>query len=176
MNVLDEPATLVVSDVTVIDGVHGVRETQTIVIRGGTIEQVATAEEVPIPGGARVLDGRGRYAIPGLWDAHAHPTYMPELDLETWYTLLIANGVTSIRNMGAPLDLALGSRDASLVPGAMAPRVFIAGPLLDGPQPLFGYLGVTVESPEQVRAEIDSLKAHGVDFIKLYEKLDSYLS
>jgi imidazolonepropionase-like amidohydrolase len=162
---------LVIDDVTVIDGVHGVRARQSIVVRGDTIVTVGPKSEVAVPTGARMIDGRGRYLIPGLWDADVHITHLPGIGVDTWYPLLFANGVLSVRDMGGPLNDVLAARDAARVEGAAAPRVFVAGLLVDGPRPLFPAEAVAVDSLAEVRVVIDSIKTEGVDFVELYEML-----
>src|SRR5689334_12810144 len=67
------PQTLAISNVTVIDVDRGRRlPGHTVVVRGERIAAVGPAGKVIIPRGARVVDGRGRFLIPGLWDTHVH--------------------------------------------------------------------------------------------------------
>src|SRR5205085_8458378 len=61
--------TLAIANVAVLDIAHGrTRPGQTILIRDGTIRAVGDSRRTPIPANARRIDGRGRFAIPGLWD------------------------------------------------------------------------------------------------------------
>ncbi len=92
-----ETAPLVFRDVTVIDVRDGTRRThQTIVVAGRRITAIrSTGASVPV--GARVIDARGRYVIPGLWDMHVHP--MEYVDIA--YPLFVANGVTGVRDAGS---------------------------------------------------------------------------
>lgn len=91
-------AVTAIENVTVIDPRSGsARANQTIVLHGARIALVAPAGDVQIPDGALRVDGRGRYAIPGLWDMHAHTLALsPQLH----FPLLVATGVTSIRDAG----------------------------------------------------------------------------
>ncbi|MEX2404272.1 MAG: hypothetical protein WD625_09060, partial [Balneolales bacterium] len=57
-------------DITVIDAVNGLRVGQSVMIRGNKIVEVGLAEEIEEPSGATIVDGSGKYMIPGLWDAH----------------------------------------------------------------------------------------------------------
>ena len=172
-----EPA-LVIANVTVIDGLNGVRDAQTVVVRGDTIAKVGDAASVRVPDGARTIDGTGKYLIPGLWDAHVHLTW-PDIPIETSYPLFIANGITSVQDTGGLIDLIAPMRDTAYEDGAVAPRVFIAGPLVDGPKrvyagqsPMTPELGISVATAAEAQAEIDALNAAGVDLIKLYEMLE----
>ena len=51
-----------------------------------------------------VIDGSGKFLIPGLWDAHVHLTFIPEIDHETYFNLFLKNGITSIRDTGALIE------------------------------------------------------------------------
>src|SRR5258708_6220135 len=64
---------IVVAHVTVIDGTDSTsRADQTVVIRGNHIAAVGASRTSNVPAGARVVDGRGKFLIPGLWDMHVH--------------------------------------------------------------------------------------------------------
>jgi hypothetical protein len=96
--------------VTVVDGTGAAaRSDQTVVTSGDRIRAVGPSSTVRIPRGAHLIDSTGRFVIPGLWDAHIHPRY-EGID---HFRLLIANGITSARNMSAPWDyLSETRRDA----------------------------------------------------------------
>src|SRR5207248_10580167 len=88
----DAPATaLAIAGVTVIDATGApARPGMTVVVTGDRITAVGKSGEVRVPEGARVVDGEGKYLIPGLWDMHVHtaaPSYLP---------LYLANGVTGV--------------------------------------------------------------------------------
>jgi predicted amidohydrolase YtcJ len=91
--------------VTVIDGTGAAPNAdQTVVVADGRIMAIAPAGAVAAPPGARVIDGTGKYLIPGLWDMHVHVLWEPAID--TLLPLMIANGVTGARDMHThvPLD------------------------------------------------------------------------
>jgi predicted amidohydrolase YtcJ len=88
-------APLVFDGVTVIDAQLRHRlPAQRVVIMGNRIRTVGNVSAVPLPAGARVVDARGKYLMPGLWDMHTH--VMRSTDF--FYPLFIANGVTGIRD------------------------------------------------------------------------------
>ena len=161
-----------ITNVTVLDA-HQQSENVTVVFSGDEI--TAVGQDVVVPGEASVIDGTGKFLIPGLWDAHVHLSFVPELDIDHSYPLFIANGITSVRDTGGLLDLVLPMREAARTPGAIAPRVYLSGPLVDGRQRVYAglngrpNLSVGVASPEEARAQVDTLHAAGVDLIKLYE-------
>lgn len=162
---------VVIRNVTVIDAVHGRREGRTIVVEGDRITAVASNPRVPR--GAQVMDGTGRYLIPGLWDMHVHLTYDEAL-VADMPRLFLSWGVTSVRDTGGLLERLLPVVRAMRAEGAVAPRVFFSGPLLDGTFVVYDgegrpEIGIANPSPAVARANVAALKAAGVDFIKIYE-------
>ena len=91
----DAPAkSLATTGVTVIDATGApARPDMTVVVTGDRITAVGKSGEVGVPEGALVVDGKGKYLIPGLWDMHAH------LADESFYDLLVRHGVTGARHM-----------------------------------------------------------------------------
>ncbi|MDX1747031.1 MAG: amidohydrolase family protein, partial [Halobacteriales archaeon] len=167
---LSTPQTALVLDhVTVVDVVEGsLVPDMRIVIRADTIRAVGRSDEIAIPPGARVVDGEGLYTLPGLWDMHVHLHAWEE----TGPALLVANGVTGVREMGGVfVDLdRLRRRIASdEIPG---PRMVIAGEMLDGPTPGDWPFRITVTTPEEGRLAVRDQLERGVDFIKTKEFLD----
>jgi imidazolonepropionase-like amidohydrolase len=153
---------------------------QTVLVRRGRIAQVGPAGEVRVPGGARIVEGTGKYLIPGLWDMHVHTLTVPDSLLglerravELFFPVLLANGVTGVRDMGAPLDSILALRRRIRTDSLLAPRIVAAGPALSGPSPWGGAAGHIwrVQTPEEARQAVDSLHRAGVDFIKVHDFL-----
>ena len=151
---------------------------RTVIISSGRISEVRDSKGMKPPAGAKVVDGRGRYLIPGLWDMHVHALF-PER-VGSMFPMFVANGVLGIRDMGTSMPLADIERlRQEIASGSrLGPRFVAAGPLLDGrPKPLRpNFLAIT--TPEQGQATIDSLKADGADFIKVYSWLsrDTFLA
>ena len=122
-------AELVIHDVTVIDAVNGIRDNQTVVVDEGRITMVAEGD-LSVDA-IESVDGAGHYLIPGLWDFHVHLTY-DERFTEAMPGLFLNHGITSIRDTGGPLELIVPIVEGLRAEGVTAPRVFFAGPLLDG--------------------------------------------
>jgi len=164
-------ADLVIDDVAIVDVVAGaVEEGRTVAIADGRIRSIVPAEE-GAPPAARVVDGSGRFLIPGLWDAHVHFRGGEELREENraLLPLYVANGVTTVRDAGGDLTPALLAWRDSIASGAMVgPRILTSGPKLDGPTG--GWEGsIRPTSPEEVPAALDSLDALGTDYVKIYD-------
>ena len=164
-------ADLAIENVTLIDAVNGVREGQTVLVEGGQISAVMAA------GGAHsateTIDGSGQYLIPGLWDFHVHLTYDARFT-DAMAGLFLNHGITSIRDTGGPLEPVLAAVAPLKAEGATAPRVFYAGPLLDGEYVVYDGngrppLGIGNPDAEVARANVARLAEAGVDFLKIYE-------
>lgn len=159
-----------ISGATVIDIYTGVKNCKDILIHGEKIIAVGPVDSLDIPGSTERIDATGKYAIPGLWDAHIHMTVWPEYTHQL-SVLLVANGITSVRDMGGKIEDVVTLRDYNRQKDVVAPRMWIAGPIIDGaPHMAQGY-GVEVNSPEEAVELVDALVEQGIDFIKLYEML-----
>ncbi len=154
---------LVIRGVTVIGVTGGAAErNRTVVIEGGRI--AAIAKNVKAPKGAQVVDGRGKFLIPGLWDMHVH-TVEPN-----FLRLYVVNGVTGVRDMFSPINRIQQWRKEIATGRLVGPRFMAAGPIVDGPKPVWpGSVGVATEA--EARAAVAKVKALGADFVKVYSLL-----
>jgi imidazolonepropionase-like amidohydrolase len=153
---------LAITRINVVDVVGGqIVPNSTVVIDGRTITNVVRGGASPA--GARVIDGFGKFLIPGLWDMHAHI----QGSGEAWLQLYAANGVTGIRDMGADLEFILGMRDATSSGRVLGPEVIAAGPILDD-APGDWPLRMRVKNADEGRAAVQQLKRRGVDLIKVH--------
>jgi imidazolonepropionase-like amidohydrolase len=143
----------------------------TVVVANGRIVVIGPSNSTPVPAGARQIDGRGKFLIPGLADMHVHLEYFDEPAILGLFT---ANGVTTVRNMdGRPYLLDWKRRIAAgTLPG---PRLYTAGPLLDGSPPVRPD-NMVVATAAEARAAVESQIRDGYDFIKVYSALsqDAY--
>jgi imidazolonepropionase-like amidohydrolase len=158
---------LAIIRVTVIDCTGAAEKpSSTVVIAGDHIAAAGPSESVRIPDGARVVDGSGKFLIPGLWDMHGHLTDATEAAL----SLLIMNGVAGVRDMGGDLDQIDRWRREIAEGKRMGPQIVRAGPFVDGPKPGLKYRLTVTNAAEAPRA-VDQLKLRGVDFIKVHNGL-----
>src|SRR5579863_4760087 len=163
---------LYIHDVTIIDVTGGAWQThQTVIVRGQRIVGVVADEGVGKSAekmSGTVVDGRGKFLIPGLWDMHVHMVFgdwFPHAK-EIALPLFIANGITGVRDMGGEIDVLERWRQETSTGLLLGPRIVMAGPMLDGPQPRFPS-SVAIKTPEDGRRAVDDLKRRGADFIKL---------
>jgi Amidohydrolase family len=167
---------LALAQVTIVDVESGqLRADQTIVIRGNRIAWTGPAAQARIPAGARVVEARGRYAIPGLWDMHVHTSR--EGRARHFWPQFLAYGVTGVREMGSYLDTLQYWRGEARKPGAVAPRILFSSPMLDG-SPTSWRHGYAVADSAAAVAAVDSMAALGFDFLKVYNRLsrDAYFA
>jgi hypothetical protein len=145
---------------------------QTIVVRGDRIAAVSAAEKIgDLPAVAVRIDGRGKFAIAGLIDAHVHLVHVLDFAHVTGDEVLplyLAAGVMSIRSTGDEIVAAtLVARFAAAHP-ATSPRVFTCSPLIDGEPPIHRDVGRAVTDPAQVPGLFDDLLPWHVTTIKIY--------
>jgi len=163
-----EAPLLSITHVNVVDVAAGsIQPDMTVVIQGNRIVKVGKAK-IHAAKTPRVVNGRGKFLIPGLWDMHVHTMFGDWIPggKEVSLPLFVANGVTGVRDMGGNLDTLLAWRKEIAAGTLIGPRMMIAGPMLDGPKPRFPD-SVLLTSPEQARKAVDDLKARGADFIKV---------
>jgi imidazolonepropionase-like amidohydrolase len=125
-------------------------ENQTVLIKGDRIFKIDPSSQIEISRNTRVIDGRGKYLIPGLADMHVHLRNdwpLSQLDM------YLAHGVTTIRDLGGK-DFMRQWRDEVKTGKRSGPTIYVAAPII------YGY--------EQNSADLTVSKTAGYDFIKLY--------
>jgi imidazolonepropionase-like amidohydrolase len=136
---------------------------QTVITNEGLIATIGNVDDVPVPEDATVVDGTDRFLIPGLAEMHAHVPDATSADLERYFTLFVANGVTTVRGMlGQPSHL--GLRDDLLAGRVFGPRLISSGPSLNG-----RLVNGAADGARQAREQ----HAAGYDFLKIHPGLNS---
>lgn len=173
------PYTVTIENITVIDSANGARANMDVNLNDGVIASVTPHQKNRRDIGADItrINGTGKFMIPGLWDAHVHLAYDPNLNHETFFPLSIAHGVTSLRDTGGQLDLLAPSISAAKA-NPKSPDLYISGPLIDGRPAVYDgtapglpNLAVSADTPEEAENIVDDLAAANVDFVKAYEML-----
>jgi imidazolonepropionase-like amidohydrolase len=177
-------APIAIRNVSIIDGTGApARPAQTVLVRDGLIERIGPVASIRPPSGARVIDGSGKWLIPGLFDLHAHvnlgpvrgmATGKPVVDIDTTMSswslrMLLAFGVTTIRDPGGSAAQSVALRDSVARGRLVGPRIFTAGDVIDASD--FPGLVERARTPDEVRAAVRRQAALGVDYIKLYASL-----
>ena len=156
-------ADLIIENITLIDAEHPVRSNQTVLIENGKIESIINSNQLTDDQkeGHKVIDGSDKYLIPGLWDAHVHLTFT-----------------------GAIMEKLQPSIDFVESNPVASPRLFYAGPLIDGRdrvykgmEPGFPDLSIGIDETSDIENTVNDLIENGVTFLKSYEMLskETYL-
>jgi len=164
---------ITITHVTVINATGAAaRPDSNVVIQGTRILAVGPAAATAIPRDARIVDGSGRFLIPGLADMHLHQTGAsePAGSREFIIPLLIANGITTVRDMGGKVEYLKALRTEIDSGKRMGPQIFFTGPYLDGNPPSF-QPSIVAQNAAEAIAGVQKLKGEGVDFIKVQSRL-----
>jgi imidazolonepropionase-like amidohydrolase len=136
----------------------------TIIISRDRIVSIQPGEHRPA--GARLIEARERFVVPGLWDMHAHlATGTPLRRAPENY---VGHGVVAIRDMGGHLDQLQRLRHDISSGSRVGPMMFIAGPTLNGEASAPFHR--VVRNDAEARAAVRELSAAGVDFIKVHRR------
>jgi imidazolonepropionase-like amidohydrolase len=177
---------IAIERVTVVSMVPGraPEADRTVLVRDGRIARIGPSARVRVPASAVRVDGRGRYLIPGLTEAHAHPENapmvrallrMPDLADDAFptqdvYLPYVAHGITQLLNMSANTD-SVRQRDEIRAGRVIGPHLFNAI-MVDGEPPLWPF-AVQAATPEAGRAFVRRVAGQGFEFIKVYSQLDA---
>ena len=157
-----------------------------ILVKNGLIEKVGTVDTLPVPKEYKIVSTEGMDVLPGLWENHAHLMLNGHANYKHWhkeYTPKLTNeimpasaeqlllaGITSARDLGAPLKDSITIKnkiDNGEIPG---PRLFVSGPFLQHE----AYPGTElyrwgVKNVEDAKKKVNKLADAGVDIIKLID-------
>ena len=172
------PNVIAIRNVTVIPGTGAPPFSDaTVLIRDDHIAAIGPAAETIVPTGARVIEGRDKFLVPGFIEMHAHLSKTRASALG----LFIANGVTTVRDMGGDHDELLRWRQEIRTGKRIGPRMLIAGPYLesagnvermrkDSPEKRiepFERTRIPVGSPAEARRIVAELASRELDFLKI---------
>ena len=143
-----------------VDGSQFV-EDETIVVDKGIITQVGPSATTQAPAEARIIDGKGKALVPGLWDAHQH------VSDDASATMLLSLGITSVRDPGNNNALTLARAERRARGDLLMPHVY-PSVLIDGKGPNTAQLGSVATSQEEAIAFVRKAKAEGFTGIKFY--------
>lgn len=173
---------------TLVDGLGGAPIYDSVVlVDGNTIVDIGTVDSLPVPEGYEVISTEAMTVMPGLWEMHAHlmltghsdyahwdRTYINRLSSEIMpasaVQLLLA-GVTTARDLGAPLEDSISVKTRIAEGKIPGPRLFVSGPFIqDQAYPGTEAFRWGVDSPTDGRAKVRRLAEAGVDVIKLIDQ------
>ena len=180
--------TLVLAGGRLIDGYGGPPiENSVVVIEGNAIRAVGTEASLAIPAGARVIDTNGYTVLPGLMDMHVHLMILGHGNYDHWERVypdkfrdvimpiaakqLLMAGVTTARDLGAPLEEIVTVKNRINKGEIPGPRMFVSGPFLQKTtNPLEARFRWVVNGPEDARRKVRTIVGGGADVIKLIDQ------
>jgi hypothetical protein len=158
---------IVLDSARVIDGMGGAPiERGRIVISGDRIQSVGPAADVHTPDGAETIDLNGKTIIPGLIDLHFHIENDPKLALRQ-----LSHGVTAFRDPGQWEEKFAALRKITAADGLPGPRIFTAGPHIDGENPAYPADAVVARDATEARMLAERNIQHGATALKIYFRL-----
>ena len=159
---------LVITNTNIIDVQTGeIIPNQDVVIIGDSIAAIKANKHNRNYEASEVVDGTDKYLIPGLWDMHTHTWW----GYEDFFPLLVANGVTGIREMFGNLEAVKNIRHEIENGAIQGPDIVTSGPLVDGSPP--GWPGSDeAKTPEEGREIVRKQAEEGAEFIKVYSFLE----
>ena len=168
------PASVANTHITLIDTANGVAHPDmTVVIGGNRIVEVGKNDVVGLREGISVIDGRGKFLLPGLWDMHVHlfsnSNPAGTDNSEYFFPLLVANGILGVRDMWTdPRDIEVANRwTRDIEDGNLAgPRVTVSSRIVDGEPPTHSN-SLVVRTADEGRNAVRALKASGAGFVKV---------
>ncbi len=184
----DTPGPVALVGGRLIDGYGGRPiENSVVIVEGGRIMAVGRVGELAVPAGARVISTEGMSVLPGLWDMHVHLMIVGHGDYDHWDRTypplfrstimpaaakqLLMAGVTSARDLGAPLEDILAIRDGVNRGELPGPTLYVSGPFLQHePYPGTEAFRWGIKGPDDARAKVKRLADAGVDVIKLIDQ------
>lgn len=173
---------------TLIDGYGSTPlRNSVVIIEGERIKAVGQVGTLAIPAGAEVISTEGMSVMPGLWDMHVHlminghsdyahwdKTYPPQMEsviMPASALQLLMAGVTSARDLGAPLKASIAVRERIRKGEIPGPTLYVSGPFIQHePYPGTDYVRWGVKGVEDARAKVRTLAEAGVDVIKLIDQ------
>lgn len=161
---------LILTHVSVIDSTaNAVRPDQSVVIINGRIAAVGPSARIKPARDARIVDGQGKFLVPGLWDMHVHIAGLnadPAWSKQVLLPLLLANGITGVRDMGGDLDTLLAWKREIEAGTLVGPHIVACGPFLvgSGNKTAEQY---PIANVDEARAAVSDLKRRGAEFIKI---------
>jgi hypothetical protein len=174
----NDAGVIILEGATIIDGTGALpKPNTTIVINGSRIaylsSNIANNYDLNSSAAKKVINLTGKFVIPGLFDMHAHVANVRknsynQNESEYMLRMLLTHGVITIRDPGGPTEESVALRENVSEGKIVGPQIFTAGQLLNTPQILVPFVERQVQTEQDVRQEVSTQAAAGVDYVKLY--------
>ena len=155
---------IAIKNVNVFNSKTGtVSSNNTVLIKNNKIEKIGNSSLVAIPSSYKIIDGTGKFLMPGLWEMHGH------FDQSSG-PFMIAQGVTNLRDMGNGPSL-LAVREQINKDSILGPNITYISGFIDQAGPYAGPTGAIIHNLDEGLKAIDEYKIKGYDQIKLYSSI-----
>jgi imidazolonepropionase-like amidohydrolase len=162
--------TLAITGVNLVSMEDGrIARGRTILVAGKRIAAIGAG--LRVPPGIKLIDGKGRFAIPGLWDMHVH-VLAEAPNPAAFLAVMLREGIVGVRDMGSTLEQLRQFRAAPAAKTPL-PELIAAGPVVNGPStPWSRSIEMHVAKPDEAETVVAQLAAGGAQFVKVYSGLD----
>jgi imidazolonepropionase-like amidohydrolase len=160
-----------IENINIIDLETGQIDVSNIYLKDGLIARIEHVVEKSNSKATQIIDGSGKYALPGFWDNHVHFRGGDSLIAanKNFLKLFIANGITTVRDAGGNLTTSVMEwRKAIANNELIGPTIFTSGPKIDGPGATWAG-SLEVENDADIKTALDSLQSIPSDFVKIYD-------
>jgi imidazolonepropionase-like amidohydrolase len=158
---------IVLDNARIIDGRGGTPiENGRLVIEGDRLTRVGPTAANSPPADAEHVDLAGRTVVPGLIDLHFHIENDPKLALRQ-----LSHGVTAFRDPGQWDEKFVELRRMIAADHLPGPRIFTAGPHIDGEHPAYPADSVVARDAEEARRQAETNVRNGASALKIYFRL-----
>jgi Tol biopolymer transport system component/imidazolonepropionase-like amidohydrolase len=159
------PPPLLLRAVRVLDFASGGFGPETsLMLENGRIQWIGSESRHQLPAGTTVVEAKGRFAIPGLFDVHVHAVGANE-------EAFLAYGITSLRDTGGGLASLNALQDRSDLTRNPTPRYFYSGEIFEGEHPYWGDSFLQIDNEDDARDYVQQFQRAGASFIKVYPSL-----
>jgi imidazolonepropionase-like amidohydrolase len=162
---------IVIQNTNIVDVVGGrIIPHQTVIIKDSIISEIFRHNNQKFPANTKIIDGKNKFLLPGLWDMHFHLAWDFANDTAL-FNILLQYGITGIRDMGGSLAILNKFKNEVRTNSPVGPEIFGAGPIIDGNPAVHKDFSLPADSLTNLTYQLDSLKNNGIDFIKVYSLL-----
>ncbi len=162
---------VLIKNVTIITETGDILKNQNLYISNDTISAIEQGSSEIRFEAKKVIDGEGKFLLPGLWDNHTHFRGGENLidQNKEFLNQFLSYGITTVRDAGGDLTPQVREWQSEIEMGNLAgPQIYTSGPKLDGPNARWEG-SIPVETAQEVHQALDSLQSINVDYVKIYD-------
>lgn len=173
---------ILVKNVNIVDvAIGSIQREMDILIGKDRIQSIYPSNKVETAD-AFIVDCTGKYAVPGLFESHAHLSHLKEMEKDERGNILkgfVKKGIMQVRDVGGPVDILMDMKEQIQKGNTCGPDIFYSGPMLEK-SPLYwrkinesmpGFT-VAVDTKEDADRIISGILEKGASLVKTFGKFD----